>query len=46
MPDDRRFEVLESIGSKKTIDPRNWSESEKAKIFYIMLESLKNNRYT
>ncbi len=39
MPDERRFEVLESIGSKKTIDPRNLSESEKAKNFDSILEA-------
>jgi len=44
MPDDRRFEVLESIGSKKTIDPRNLSESEKAKVFDSILEAFSNGR--
>ena len=39
MPDERRFEVLESIGTKKTIDPRNLSESEKAKIFDSIFEA-------
>ncbi|MFU1607558.1 tyrosine-type recombinase/integrase [Sulfitobacter pontiacus] len=44
MPDDRRFEVLEGIGSKRTIDPRNLSESEKAKIFDSMFEAFSERR--
>lgn len=40
MSDDRRFEVLESIGVKKTIDPRTLSETEKAKIFDGIFEAL------
>ncbi|NRB17763.1 MAG: site-specific integrase [Rhodobacteraceae bacterium] len=40
MPDDRRFEVLENIGIKKTIDLRNLSESEKIKIFDGIFEAL------
>ena len=38
MSEDRRFEVHVGIGVKKTIDPRNLSESEKAKIFAGLLE--------
>ena len=44
MKDDRRFEVLESIGNKKTIDPKNWSESEKAKMFDNIFEALGDGR--
>ncbi|MDD9723736.1 hypothetical protein PVW51_23825, partial [Sulfitobacter sp. PR48] len=44
MPDDKRFEVLEGIGSKRTIDPRNLSESEKAKILDSIFEALSDRR--
>ncbi|MGB7243927.1 MAG: phage integrase N-terminal SAM-like domain-containing protein [Sulfitobacter sp.] len=44
MPDDRRFEVLENIGSKKTIDPRNLSVSEKAKILDSIFEAIGDGR--
>jgi len=40
LTDDRRFEVLESIGRKKTIDPSRLSESEKAKMFDTIWETL------
>ncbi len=43
MSDDRRLEVLESIGIKKTIDPRNLSESEKAKIFDGILDAMRRS---
>jgi len=42
MSDDRRFEVLENIGTKKTIDPRSMSEAEKAKMFDALFEVLDN----
>ncbi|MGH1354848.1 MAG: hypothetical protein ACRBBS_07205 [Thalassovita sp.] len=38
MSDDRRFEVLESIGTKKTIDPTNMSEAEKAKMLDAVIQ--------
>ncbi len=38
MSDDRRFEVLENIGSKMTIDPRALSDAEKAKMFAVFLD--------
>lgn len=38
MPDDRRFEVLENIGRKKTIDSRALSDAEKAKMFDVFWE--------
>lgn len=44
MLDDRRFDVLENIGSKKTFDPSSFSEREKAKMFDAMFEALKNSR--
>jgi integrase len=44
MSDERRFEVLESMGKKKTIDPKNLSESEKAKMFDSICEALENSR--
>lgn len=44
MTDNRRFEVLESIGRKKTIDPRNLSQSEKAKIFDSIFEAFGDGR--
>lgn len=44
MPDDRRFEALESIGSKKTIDPSDWSESEKAKMLDSIFEAFSGGR--
>lgn len=40
MSDDRRFEVLERIGSKKTIDPANMSEAEKAKMLDAVFQLL------
>lgn len=40
MSDDRRFEVLENIGSNKAIDPRNMSEADKAKAFDAMLKAI------
>ena len=40
MPNDRRFEILGSIGTKKTIDPRSMSEAEKVKMFDAMCEAL------
>lgn len=40
MSDDRRFEVLENIGSKTTIDPRNMSEADKAEAYDLMLKVL------
>tara|TARA_R110000782_G_scaffold165820_5_gene257818 strand:- start:1207 stop:1341 length:135 start_codon:yes stop_codon:yes gene_type:complete len=44
MPDDKRFEDLESIGRKKTIDPKNLSDSEKAKIYDSMFEAFSGGR--
>jgi integrase len=44
MSDDRRFKVLESIGSKKTIDLRNMSEANKAKAFDAMFEAFSTAR--
>ncbi len=44
MSDERRFEVLESIGSKKTIDPRKLSESEKDMILDAIVEALAGGR--
>ncbi|KIN73558.1 tyrosine-type recombinase/integrase [Sulfitobacter guttiformis] len=44
MSDNKRFEVLENIGSKKTIDPRNMSEADKAKAFDAMLKVLSDDR--
>lgn len=44
MSDDRRFEVLENIGSKKMIDPQNMSEADKAKAFDAMLKVFSDTR--
>lgn len=44
MSDDRRFEVLENIGSKKTIDPSNMSEADKAKAFDALLQVISDTR--
>jgi integrase len=40
MSDGRRHEVLENIGLKKTIDPRNFSDSQKARMFDTILEAI------
>lgn len=42
MSDNRRFEVLEGIGKKKTIDPQDMSEAEKARIFDAMFAAIDN----
>ncbi|MFT6075608.1 MAG: hypothetical protein ACJAZ1_002538 [Yoonia sp.] len=42
MSDDRRFEVLENMGTNKTIHPRSMSEAEKAKVFDALFEVLGN----
>jgi hypothetical protein len=42
MSDDRRFAVLENIGTNKTIDPRSMSEAEKAKMLDALFEVLGN----
>lgn len=43
MSDDRRFDVLENIGNKKTIDLGNMSEADKAKAFDAMLKTFRAN---
>jgi integrase len=45
MPDNRRIEVLENIGIKKTIDPRSFSDGDKAKFFDGILELIGNDNW-
>jgi len=40
MSDNRRYEVLENIGSKKTIDPRSLTSEQKAQLFDALIEVL------
>jgi integrase len=44
MQDDRRFEVLENIGKRKTIDPRSLSEEVKDELIGAILNVLGNKR--